>query len=134
MIIKWSAENSLFLVTVSQLPGCMADGRTYQEDVVNAKIIISEWIDTAKKQEYTWFLKIKTTQKRGTIWLLKHKQLILPSDLSLPGRELPLLPEICQSAEFPRSPQNPVHQVQTTGGHHLSPYQISFPENPPYLE
>lgn len=49
---------------VSQLPGCMADGRTYQEDVVNAKIIISEWIDTAKKQEYTWFLKIKTTQKK----------------------------------------------------------------------
>lgn len=50
MIIKWSSEDFRFLVTVSQLPRCMADGRTYYEDVINASIIISEWIDTAKKQ------------------------------------------------------------------------------------
>lgn len=65
MIINWSSEDSRFLVTVSQLLGCMADGRTYQEAVVNAKIIILEWIDTAKKQDYPWFLKIKPQKKRN---------------------------------------------------------------------
>ena len=135
MIIKWSSEDFRFLVTVSQLPGCRTDGRTYEEAVINASIIISEWIDTAKKQEGLYLVsQNKTTKKRGTIRFLKHKQLILPSDLSPPGRDQLLLPGTCQSAELPRSPQNQVHQAQTTGGHLLSPYQISFPENPPCLE
>lgn len=67
MIIKWSAEDSRFLVTVSQLPECMADGRTYQEAVVNAKIIILEWIDTAKKAGKNIPGFSKTYKKRGTI-------------------------------------------------------------------
>ena len=37
------------LVEVPELPGSMADGRTYEEAIKNAQIVISEWIDTAQK-------------------------------------------------------------------------------------
>lgn len=49
LIIYWSKEDEAFIVEVPELPGCMADGRTYQEAVVNAEGIIDEWIATAKK-------------------------------------------------------------------------------------
>ncbi|MEA5467704.1 type II toxin-antitoxin system HicB family antitoxin [Spirulina sp. 06S082] len=49
MIIYWSEEDEAFLVEVPELPGCMADGETYQEAVQNAEIIIREWIETAKE-------------------------------------------------------------------------------------
>ena len=66
MINKWSAEDSRFLVTVPQLPGCRTDGRTYEEAVINASIIISEWIDTAKKQEGLYLVsQNKTTELTG---------------------------------------------------------------------
>lgn len=48
MIIYWSQEDEAYLVEVPELPGCMADGRTYQEAVANAEVVISEWIATAK--------------------------------------------------------------------------------------
>ena len=32
---------------VPELPGCMADGKTYKEAVTNAEIVIEEWIETA---------------------------------------------------------------------------------------
>lgn len=48
MIIYWSQEDQSFLVEVPELPGCMADGTTYQEAVQNAEVIIQEWIETAK--------------------------------------------------------------------------------------
>ncbi|MDY6954950.1 MAG: type II toxin-antitoxin system HicB family antitoxin [Thermodesulfobacteriota bacterium] len=47
LIIYWSAEDSAFIVEVPELPGCMADGQTYQEAVANAEIIIQEWIEIA---------------------------------------------------------------------------------------
>ena len=47
LIIYWSAEDSAFLVEVPELPGCLADGQTYQEAVANAEVIIQEWIETA---------------------------------------------------------------------------------------
>jgi predicted RNase H-like HicB family nuclease len=31
------------------LPGCVADGATYQEAIANAEMIIREWIETAKE-------------------------------------------------------------------------------------
>jgi predicted RNase H-like HicB family nuclease len=49
MIIYWSHEDNAFIVEVPELPGCMADGQTYQEAVANAEIIIQEWIDTARE-------------------------------------------------------------------------------------
>ena len=49
MIIYWSQEDGAFVVEVPELPGCMADGRTYQEAVANAEMIIREWIETARE-------------------------------------------------------------------------------------
>lgn len=49
MIIYWSADDEAFVVEVPELPGCMADGETYQAAVANAEIIIQEWIETAKQ-------------------------------------------------------------------------------------
>jgi len=48
LIIFWNEEDQLYLVEVPELPGCMADGVTYQEAIKNAEIVISEWIDTAQ--------------------------------------------------------------------------------------
>lgn len=49
MIIYWSAEDGFFVVEVPELPGCMADGETYQEAVANAEKIVEEWVETAKE-------------------------------------------------------------------------------------
>lgn len=48
MILSWSEEDKAYIVSVPELPGCMADGKTPTEAVENAEIIISEWIETAK--------------------------------------------------------------------------------------
>ncbi len=48
LVIYWSEEDEAFIVEVPELPGCMADGKTYQEAVTNAEIVMQEWIDTAK--------------------------------------------------------------------------------------
>ncbi len=47
IIIFWSAEDNAFVAEVPELPGCMADGNSYQEALSNAEQIIQEWIDTA---------------------------------------------------------------------------------------
>lgn len=47
MIIYWSKDDESFVVDVPELSGCMADGKTYQEAVSNAEIVIQEWIETA---------------------------------------------------------------------------------------
>ncbi len=49
MVIYWSQEDQAFIVEVPELPGCITDGRTYQEAVANAEVIISEWIETANE-------------------------------------------------------------------------------------
>ena len=47
LVIYWSDEDKSFVVEVPELPGCMADGASYQEAVKNVEIIIEEWIATA---------------------------------------------------------------------------------------
>ncbi|MCX5806680.1 MAG: type II toxin-antitoxin system HicB family antitoxin [Proteobacteria bacterium] len=47
IIIYWSQEDRSFIAEVPELPGCMADGKTYKEALSNIEIIINEWIDTA---------------------------------------------------------------------------------------
>lgn len=47
MILSWSEDDQAYIVSVPELPGCMADGKTPTEAVANAEIIISEWIETA---------------------------------------------------------------------------------------
>lgn len=49
MIIYWSDEDEAFLVEVPELPGCMADGATYQEAIANAEVVIQEWLETAQE-------------------------------------------------------------------------------------
>ena len=48
LIIYWSQDDDCFLVEVPELSGCMADGKTYTESVLNAEKIIAEWIETAQ--------------------------------------------------------------------------------------
>jgi len=48
LIVFWSEEDGKFLVEVPELPGCMADGDTYEHAVQNARTVIYEWIETAK--------------------------------------------------------------------------------------
>lgn len=47
IIIFWSEEDNAYIAEVPELPGCMADGATYQEALVNAGQMIDEWIETA---------------------------------------------------------------------------------------
>lgn len=49
IIIYWSEEDQAFIAEVPELAGCMADGKTYQEALANAEIIISEWLEAAKE-------------------------------------------------------------------------------------
>jgi predicted RNase H-like HicB family nuclease len=49
LIIYWREEDQAFIAEVPELPGCMADGKTYQEAVANAQVVINEWIETAQE-------------------------------------------------------------------------------------
>jgi predicted RNase H-like HicB family nuclease len=48
MIVYWSDADAAFLVEVPELPGCMADGATYEEAVSNAQRVIADWIEQAE--------------------------------------------------------------------------------------
>jgi len=48
IIMYWSSEDDSFVAEVPELPGCMADGQSYQEALSNAERMIDEWIETAK--------------------------------------------------------------------------------------
>ena len=48
MVIWWSEPDDAFVVDVPELPGCMADGGTYEEAVANARVVMGEWIETAR--------------------------------------------------------------------------------------
>ena len=48
LIIYWSKADQNFIVEVPELPGCLADGATYEEAVANAQAVIAEWIETAR--------------------------------------------------------------------------------------
>jgi predicted RNase H-like HicB family nuclease len=49
IIIYWSDDDNAYIAEVPELPGCMADGKNYQEALSNAEQIINEWIETAKE-------------------------------------------------------------------------------------
>ncbi len=48
LIIYWSDEDKAFIVEVPELPGCVADGATYQGAVANIEVVITEWLETAR--------------------------------------------------------------------------------------
>ena len=49
IIIYWSDEDEAYIAEVPELPGCAADGPTYQEALAQVEIVVGEWIDTAKQ-------------------------------------------------------------------------------------
>ena len=49
LVIYWSEEDQSFVVEVPELPGCMADGETYEQAVGNAQAMIEQWIETARE-------------------------------------------------------------------------------------
>lgn len=49
IILYWSDEDEAYIAEVPELPGCAADGATYQEAVDNVEGVIDEWIETARE-------------------------------------------------------------------------------------
>ena len=49
IIIYWSNEDDAYIAEVPELPGCMADGKTYDEVLENVTQIIKEWSETARE-------------------------------------------------------------------------------------
>ena len=47
VIIYWSDEDEAFIAEVPELPGCAADGATYEEALANVQLTIADWIETA---------------------------------------------------------------------------------------
>jgi len=49
IIILWSREDNAFVAGVPQLPGSIADGKTYQEALPHAEEIVQELIEMARE-------------------------------------------------------------------------------------
>jgi predicted RNase H-like HicB family nuclease len=49
IILYWGEEDKAFIAEVPELPGCAADGETYQEALQNVEIIMQEWIEAAEE-------------------------------------------------------------------------------------
>ena len=49
VIIYWSREDNAFIAEIPELPGCMADGQTYEKALENVEVIAQEWIERAKE-------------------------------------------------------------------------------------
>jgi predicted RNase H-like HicB family nuclease len=49
IILYWSHEDEAFLAEVPELPGCMADGATYEQALQNVEGIMQEWLETAQE-------------------------------------------------------------------------------------
>jgi len=49
LVIYWSQEDGAYIVEVPELPGCAADGSSYEEAIENAQAVIREWIEAARE-------------------------------------------------------------------------------------
>jgi predicted RNase H-like HicB family nuclease len=48
IILYWSKADNAYIAEVPELPGCAADGTTYQRALAAVEVVIREWIETAK--------------------------------------------------------------------------------------
>lgn len=49
IILYWSEVDQAFIAEVPELPGCAADGETYQEALSAVEVVIDEWLQTARE-------------------------------------------------------------------------------------
>jgi len=49
IVITWSAADKAFIARAPELPGCMADGTSREEALMNIQVVMREWIETAKE-------------------------------------------------------------------------------------
>jgi predicted RNase H-like HicB family nuclease len=47
--LTWSRVDQAVIAEVPELPGCAADGATYQVALANVEVVIREWIETARE-------------------------------------------------------------------------------------
>ena len=47
--IIWSQQDGAYLAIAANLPGCVADGQTPEEALKNYRVVVEEWIETAKE-------------------------------------------------------------------------------------
>ena len=45
MVIQWSVEDQVYIVTVPELPGCKTHGKTYAKAVKQGLYAIEAWLD-----------------------------------------------------------------------------------------
>lgn len=48
VIVYWSDDDHAFIAQIPKLAGCQADGATFEEAIVNVKVVAQEWIATAR--------------------------------------------------------------------------------------
>jgi predicted RNase H-like HicB family nuclease len=49
IVIYWSELDQTFVAEVPELPGCMADGPTYEAALREAGVVIREWVSAARE-------------------------------------------------------------------------------------
>jgi len=49
IILYWSEEDEAYIAEVPELPGCAADGPTYHAALEAVKVVMNEWIETARE-------------------------------------------------------------------------------------
>jgi len=47
MVIRWDADDRIYVVTVPELPGCQSHGSTYEEAARHGQEAIESWIAAA---------------------------------------------------------------------------------------
>jgi predicted RNase H-like HicB family nuclease len=49
VIIYWSEEDNAYIAEIPELPGCMADGKSYAAALRAAERVAKEWIAVARE-------------------------------------------------------------------------------------
>ena len=50
IILYWSYEDEAFIAEVPELPGCAADGQTYQEALDEVQVVMDTWVEIAQER------------------------------------------------------------------------------------